>query len=90
MPFKGTHIRSALERGEKIDLILRPADRDGDVTGAYGIRGGETAYEVRTAAVSEEGLKTFCEYLLQTYRPLTHRSRYTEDKFLELAHLKAM
>ncbi|MGH9343921.1 MAG: B12-binding domain-containing radical SAM protein [Terriglobia bacterium] len=92
MPFRGTAIRDAIEGGEaKMDLAIVPGGPDGEVTGAYGVNGGETAYEVRTAALSEAELHQFRDYLVTTYRPASHQARWLEgqDHFFELAFTSA-
>lgn len=88
MPFKGTQIRSDVDRGLGIDLSVAPRGADGEVTGAYGVKGGNSAYEVRTAALSPDDLKAFRDYLVAKYRPESHRKWAPgEDGFFELAHL---
>jgi radical SAM superfamily enzyme YgiQ (UPF0313 family) len=90
MPFKGTQIRRAVDAGEHIDLRLLPQGADGDVTGAYGVKGGNTAYEVRTAALSATELRMFRDYLVCRYRPDSHRAKWQdEDKFFEQGHVSA-
>ncbi|MGH9162606.1 MAG: B12-binding domain-containing radical SAM protein, partial [Vicinamibacteraceae bacterium] len=86
MPFRGTAIRQAVDQGDAIDLQLRPAGVDGDVTGAYGVKGGQTAYEVRTTALSAEDLRRYRGYLVSRYRPRSHRSSWVrEDCFFDEA-----
>lgn len=89
MPFKGTQIRRDVDGGMRIGLSLAPAGDDGEVTGAYGVKGGNSAYEVRTDALSQADLKAFRDYLVARYRPESHRQRWApaEDGFFELAHL---
>ncbi len=87
MPFKGTQIRDALDRGMRIDLIPDPKGGDGEVTGAYAIRGGNSAYEVRTAALASDDLHAFRDYLVSRYRPTSHSAMWSkQDHFFELAH----
>jgi anaerobic magnesium-protoporphyrin IX monomethyl ester cyclase len=87
MPFRGTGIRRAIEAGEHIDLTILPMGPDGDVTGAYGVKGGNTAYEVRTAALSAADLKQFRDYLVRRYRPASHQAKWqSDDKFFDQAH----
>ena len=63
MPYKGTQLRDALDRNEDIGLrMLVP-----EVSGAYGIKGGETAYEIETSDLSAEDLKAFRNYLMVKY-----------------------
>ena len=57
-----------------------------EVSGAYGIKGGETAYEVRTNALSGDDLKQFRNYLVEKYRPSAHSEKW-KDKFFEQAHI---
>ncbi len=85
MPFKGTRIRQALDRGEPLDLTVEPAGTDGEITGAYGTKGGETAYEVRTSALSAADLRDFREYLVTRYRPQSHSRKWEEDRFFDQA-----
>ncbi|MPZ17580.1 MAG: radical SAM protein [Luteitalea sp.] len=86
MPFRGTAIRQALDHGTAIDLQLRPAGSDGEITGAYGIKGGQTAYEVRTCALSAEDLRQHRDHLVSRYRPRSHRSSWqNEDCFFDEA-----
>jgi hypothetical protein len=88
MPFRGTQIRRSIDAGEPVDLAIAPKGEDGDVTGAYGVKGGNSAYEVRTAALSADDLKQFRDYLVNTYRPRSHRAKWrAEDKFFDIAHL---
>ena len=88
MPFKGTQIRSALDRGEWIDLMVHAAGTYGEVTGAYGVKGGETAYEVSTTELSTGDLRVFREYLVGTYRPESHRRKWAQDdRFFDQAQL---
>lgn len=86
MPFRGTAIRQAVDHGDAIDLQLRPAGSDGEITGAYGVKGGQTAYEVRTSALSAEDLRAYRDYLVSRYRPRSHRSSWhNEDCFFDEA-----
>jgi anaerobic magnesium-protoporphyrin IX monomethyl ester cyclase len=90
MPFKGTQIRRSLDAGEAVDLSIAPQGHDGEVTGAYGIKGGNSSYEVRTGALSATDLKLFRDYLVTTYRPHSHRAKWgDEDKFFDVAHFAA-
>jgi radical SAM superfamily enzyme YgiQ (UPF0313 family) len=83
MPFKGTQIRDAIDRGETIGLTIEGKGLDGDVTGAYGVKGGETAYEVRTTVLSANDLQAFRTYLVDKYKPKSHKVKWQEDKFFE-------
>lgn len=85
MPFRGTEIRQRLDEGDEIDLQVVPRGPDGDVTGAYGIQGGQTAYEVRTRALSEDDIKAFRDDLVARLRPRSHRRQWEADKFFEEA-----
>lgn len=85
MPFKGTEIRRALDRGDPLDLVVEPGAADGEITGAYGTKGGETAYEVRTSGLSATDLKVFRDYLLAKYRPRSHSRKWQEDRFFDQA-----
>jgi radical SAM superfamily enzyme YgiQ (UPF0313 family) len=88
MPFKGTGIRRAIDRGESIDLLIAPAGSDGEVTGAYGIKGGNTSYEVRTRALSADDLHAVRDHLVKTYRPESHKQKWADqDRFFEQAHV---
>lgn len=89
MPYKGTAIRRAIDANDPddpIDLMVVPRGYDGEVTGSYGIKGGATSSEVRTAALSENDLQAFRNYLVDTYRPHSHRMRWAADHFFD-AHL---
>jgi len=77
MPYRGTQIRDAIDRGEVVDLTI-----EGDANAAYGIKGGETAYPVRTAALSSQDLKDFRNYLVNKYRPGSHQEKW-KDKFFD-------
>lgn len=90
MPFKGTRIRRALDQGEPLDLTVEPAGADGEITGAYGTKGGETAYEVRTSALSAADLRAFRDYLLTRYRPQSHSRKWQQDRFFEQAATEAL
>lgn len=83
MPFRGTEIRRRFDSGEATGLSIIPQGTDGEVTGAYGIRGGRTSYEVRTPALSAEDLQSFREYLVERYRPHSHAARFNDDRFFE-------
>jgi len=86
MPYKGTQIRDAIDRGETIDLTILGQAPDGDITGAYGIKGGETSYEVRTGAISAERLEEFRNYLVDKYKPKAHEKKWQdkdEDMFFD-------
>lgn len=87
MPFRGTAIRDAIDRGDPdVDITIMPAGRDGEVTGAYGVKGGETAYEVRTGALSAAELREFRDYLVAKYRPVSHKARWVDqDHFFDQA-----
>lgn len=85
MPFRGTEIRQRLDDGDDIDLQVVPRGADGDVTGAYGIQGGQTAYEVRTRALSEHDIKAFRDDLVARLRPRSHRRHWETDRFFDEA-----
>ena len=88
MPFKGTQIRDAIDKGAVIDLTPAPGGQDGDVTGAYATKGGNSACEVRTHALSSADLRAFRDYLVGKYRPESHRTKWApQDNFFELAHV---
>lgn len=72
MPYKGTEIRRMIDAGEDVDLQMMVPE----VTGAYGIKGGETAYEVRTKELSSEDIKGFRNYLVDNYKPKSHEPRW--------------
>jgi len=78
MPYKGTQIRDAIDKGDDSVDMQMTVD---EVSGAYGIKGGETAYEVRTGALSPEDLQGFRNYLVNTYRPKAHE--VWKDKFFD-------
>ena len=84
MPFKGTKIRESIDRGETIDLKIEAKGADGEITGAYGIKGGESSYEVRTGALSSKDLEDFRNYLVTTYKPKSHAKKWQEDKFFDI------
>lgn len=67
-PYKGTLIRSALDRGEDIDLII-----ENEGLGAYGQKGGSTEATVRTKALSSSDLLYMRNTLVDKYRPMSHR-----------------
>jgi radical SAM superfamily enzyme YgiQ (UPF0313 family) len=91
MPFRGTAIRSSIEAGDSsVDLKILPAGHDGDVSGAFGIKGGETAYEVRTSVLSSANLHAFRDYLVTRYRPPSHAARWAStDRFFEGAFVSS-
>lgn len=77
-PYKGTQIRDAIERGEQgFDLRF-----NGEGLGAYGQKGGSTEAVVRTEALSTEDLLRERDRLVQTYRPQSHKEKWT-DKFFD-------
>lgn len=82
MPFKGTQIRDAIDRGEDVDLQMMVEE----VSGAYGIKGGETAYEVRTKELSALNLKQFRNYLVDRYKPRSHKSKWQKDDKFRQTH----
>lgn len=83
-PYKGTQIRDAIDRGNSlVDLTFM-----GEGLGAYGQKGGESEYVVRTNALSAQDLNEFRDYLVQTYRPKSHSQhklvqQREEDAFFE-------
>ncbi|MGV3517699.1 B12-binding domain-containing radical SAM protein [Luteitalea sp.] len=83
MPYRGTKIRQDIEAGVSSDIMLLPLGADGDVSGAYGVKGGQTSYEVRTRALSAEALAQFRDYLVMRYRPRCHRAMWQEDRFFD-------
>lgn len=87
MPFRGTAIQREIESGNSaIDLSIVPAGSDGEVTGAYGVRGGETAYEVRTEALSATELREFRNYLVTKYKPTSDKTPWpSADHFFDQA-----
>jgi len=76
MPFKGTAIRDALDRGESQGIQMITGE-DNEISGAYGIKGGQSPAEVSTDALSQQDLQEFRDYLVKKYRPTAH------DKFFE-------
>lgn len=76
-PYKGTQIRDAHDRGEKIDFIF-----SGEGLGAYGQKGGATESVTGTKALASKDLLRFRNYLVDRYRPQAHRVRW-EDKFFD-------
>jgi len=89
MPFKGTKIRDKIDKGERIGLTIEGKGVDGEITGAYGVKGGNTAYEVRTDALTSQRLEEFRNYLVDRYKPRSHKTHWNkaEDKFFEQAHM---
>jgi len=88
MPFKGTQIRAAIDNGNKIDLKIVPKGSDGEVTGAYGIKEGNSSYEVRTSELSCEDLEAFREHLIMKYKPESHKTKWKyQDRFFDIAHI---
>ena len=84
MPFKGTQIRDSIDKGNYIDLQVIPKGEDNEITGAYGIKGGNTSVEVRTKGLSKERIQEFRDYLVDKYKPKAHKEHY--DMFFETAH----
>lgn len=74
MPFKGTQIRQAIDGGEEIDMQMTVEEE----SGAYGVRGGNTVSEVRTAELSSEELQEFRNYLVERYKPGSHGKFFEE------------
>ncbi|MEK6932284.1 MAG: radical SAM protein [Nanoarchaeota archaeon] len=72
MPFKGTDIRDNIDLGQDIGLQMLVSE----VSGAYGIKGGETAYEIRTPDLSAEEIKEFRNYLVTNYRPVSSQEKW--------------
>jgi hypothetical protein len=92
MPFKGTRIRDDIDNGGLVDLTINGQGEDGEISGAYGIKGGESSYEVRTAALTAQDLHEFRNYIINTYRPKSHskfleNQRKEEDKFFAEGHI---
>ena len=83
-PYKGTQIRDAIDSGNSlVDLTF-----NGEGLGAYGQKGGESEYVVRTEDLSSQDLKVFRDHLIRTYRPKSHSAHKTmqrkaEDAFFE-------
>jgi hypothetical protein len=91
MPFKGTQIRQAIDSGRVIDLQVVPHGADGEVTGAYAVSGGNSAYEVRTAGLTADDLHAFRDYLVAKYRPASHRTKWApDDAFFDIARFPAV
>lgn len=74
MPYKGTQIRDNIDRGEKTGIKMLKEE----VSGAYGIKGGETAYEIRTDALTGDRLQEMRNYLVNTYRPVSHAKKWEQ------------
>ena len=75
-PYKGTQIRDALDRGEKPGISMLVEEG----LGAYGQKGGNTETGViRTDALSSDELSDFRDYLVDTYRPVSHEKHW--EKF---------
>jgi len=87
MPFKGTKIRDDIDKGENIDLKIITDTKDGEVSGMWGKKGGQTSYEVRTNALSQQDLQEFRDYLVDKYRPKSHKTHWQEDHFFD-THLQ--
>jgi radical SAM superfamily enzyme YgiQ (UPF0313 family) len=81
-PYKGTAIRDAIDRGDNNTDIMFA----GEGLGAYGQKGGATESVIRTSALSQEDLLHFRDYLVQQYKPASHRAAW-QDKFFD-THLK--
>jgi radical SAM superfamily enzyme YgiQ (UPF0313 family) len=73
MPFRGTRIRDALEAKQKVDLFMVVQHE----SGAFGIKGGETAYEVRTKALNAEKIREFRNRIVRLYRPASHKKAWS-------------
>jgi len=75
-PYKGTQIRDALDRGESPGISMLVEEG----LGAYGQKGGNTETGViRTDALSSDELSDFRDYLVDTYRPVSHERHW--EKF---------
>lgn len=72
MPYKGTKIRDDIDNGVSIDLMMTVPE----VSGAYGIKGGETVYEVRTTALSAEDLQKVRNRWVEKYKPRSHKPKW--------------
>ena len=84
-PYKGTQLRDAIDRGQAdFDLMFQ-----GEGLGAYGQKGGNTESVVRTSKLSSEDLLRFRDYLVDRYKPKSHKEHWKdEDKFRD-THLKS-
>ena len=77
-PYSGTQIRSAMDRGDDIDMQFM-----GEGLGAYGQKGGKTESVVRTKALSSQDLLDFRDYLVRRYKPQSHDGKKTGDQFFD-------
>lgn len=71
-PYKGTQLRDAMDCGK--DLIDLEMIKEG--LGAYGQKGGKTESVVRTKALSAEDLLSFRNYLVDRYKPKSHKQHW--------------
>lgn len=80
-PYRGTQIREALERRDAdLDMVFQ-----GEGLGAYGQKGGNTESVVGTKALSSQELLDFRNYLVETYKPLSHKERWNRFHDTHLA-----
>lgn len=83
-PYKGTQIRDAIDKGNKVDLYF-----EGEGLGAYGQKGGSTECVVRTGALTKDDLIYHRDRLVKQYRPKSHLNKWSDknDHFFD-THLK--
>jgi len=71
-PYKGTQIRDAIDNNDTgFDLTFQ-----GEGLGAYGQKGGNTEAVVRTKTLSEQDLLEFRNYLVDKYKPKSHKPHW--------------
>jgi len=72
-PYKGTSIRDEIDKSGKSAGIFF----EGEGLGAYGKSGGSTEAVVRTLELSSEELLKERDRLVKTYRPESHKQKWT-------------
>ena len=60
-----------IDNNQEVDLTFL-----GEGLGAYGQRGGNTEGVVRTKALTQENLLTFRNYLVDKYKPKSHKEHW--------------
>jgi len=72
-PYKGTSIRDEIDKGNKDTGIFF----EGEGLGAYGQGGGSTEAVVRTNALTSKQLLEERDRLVNAYRPVSHKQKWT-------------
>lgn len=74
-PYKGTQIRDNIDKKKNlVDIQFM-----GEGLGAYGQKGGNTESVVRTSDLSQHELLQFRDYLVDKYKPKSHKEHWFDN-----------